>query len=336
MALNLVVVYNPIAGPEDVHDYVNQIVNFWQTKGWRVETRATEHPGHAASIAAEIAGSDADMVLVMGGDGTVGQVSTGLAGTNIVLAIIPIGTANVFAKLLHLTPTVALHQPDPIKVSEDIRAGNIHRIDLGKAFSTKYSESGYHFISWAGLGLSGHVIEQIEPRPKWIKQLTGRRFGWISYILLGVPRAVRYPGIRAQVRVDSQEINGTFVIALVTNSRLYGGGFVQLSQTGHLDDGKLDVWLFRGKVFRDTLGHVARLLTARHMMSASTIHLRGRRVLIRPTDEMQVELDGEPAGATPFYAHIDPLALDLAAPNSAPSDLFIHSGIPFTQWEVSR
>jgi diacylglycerol kinase family enzyme len=144
---------------------------------------------------------------------------------------------------------------------------------------------------------------------------------------------MRFPGVEARVLVDNQQVTGTFVMVLVANTRLFGGGLVQLSPEGYLDDGRLDVWLFRGKMFRETVGHVARLLTQRHLMDESTIHLRGRRVLVETWNCTEVELDGEPAGYTPLYASIAPLSLRLLSPVDAPSNLFNKPGIRFSDLE---
>jgi diacylglycerol kinase family enzyme len=146
---------------------------------------------------------------------------------------------------------------------------------------------------------------------------------------------MRFPGVTAQIKVDNQAISGTFVLAVIANSRLYGGGLVHLSEDARLDDGRLDIWLFKGKMFRETVGHVVRLLTARHMMSESTIHLRGRRVLVQTQEATPVQLDGEPAGQAPLYVAIEPQSLRLLAPDGAPTDLFGLPGVPFITIERS-
>lgn len=322
-------IYNPLAGPHDVEAGVEIARRYWEARGWEIGLHPTKAPGHAALLARQAAEAGCQVALAAGGDGTLGQIAQGLAGSDTILAVLPIGTANSFAKLLNLVPAAHLSATDLEETSQRLLDGTVQAIDLGRVHAVGLPDEGYHFISWAGTGLDGHVVGQMEPRPKWIKQLTGRRLGWLSYVAIGVPSAMRFPGVQARVQVDNQTVNGTFVLALIANSRLYGGGLVRLSRDARLDDGRLDVWLFKGRMFRHTLGHAIRLLTSRHVMSESTIHLRGRRVLIRTEGPAAVQLDGEPAGRAPLYASIEPQSLRLLAPKGAPSDLFDLPGVAF-------
>jgi diacylglycerol kinase (ATP) len=263
----------------------------------------------------------------------VGQVAQGLAHSQATLAVVPAGTANTFAKLLNLVPPVQSTEPDVCAILDHLAGGRVQAIDLGRVRNHGTPADGGYFVSWAGTGINGSVVDQVEPRPKWVKQVTGHRFGWLSYILVGVPTAMRFPGVQARVLVDNQKVTGTFIMILVANHRLYGGGLVQLSPEGYLDDGRLDVWLFRGRIFRETLGHAFRLLTQRHLMDESTIRLRGRRVLVETWNGTEVEIDGEPYGRTPLYVSIAPQSLRLLSPAGAPSDLFSRPGIPFSTLE---
>ena len=323
------IIYNPMAGPHDVEADVVTVRRFWRNKGWDVQTHATRAPGHAAGLAKEAVAQGCQVVFAAGGDGTVGQIAQGLAGSETILAVLPIGTANAFAKLLNLVPSAQMAAPNLPEICQRLADGEVQKIDLGRAHAQGLPDDGYHFVSWAGTGLDGYVIDRIEPRPKWIKQMAGRRFGWMSYLFVGVPSAMSFPGVQAQVKVDNQTVTSTFVLALISNSRLYGGGLVHLSPDAHLDDGMLDVWLFKGKMFRETMGHVVRLLTSKHMMDRGTIHLRGRRVLIETPEGTAVQLDGEPAGRGPLYATVEPGSLRLLAPADAPADLFCLDGVPF-------
>lgn len=333
MSRSIVVIYNPTAGPLDLETHVEAARRYWGSRGWSVNLAATRLQGDGVRLARLAVREGCQLVVAVGGDGTVSQVAQGLACSETVLAVVPAGTANTFAKLLNLVPP--LHG-SPVEVNatlDQLAHGHIQGIDLGRIMNQGCPPDGRYFISWADTGINSSVVDQIEPRPKWVKQVTGHRLGWLSYILVGVPTAMRFPGVRARVLVDNQKITGTFVMILVANSRLYGGGMVQLSPEGYLDDGRLDVWLFRGKMFRDTLGHAVRLLTQRHLMDESTIHLRGRRVLLQTWNGAEVELDGEPAGEAPLYASIAPQSLRLLSPVGAPANLFSRPGIPFSVLE---
>jgi diacylglycerol kinase (ATP) len=327
------VIYNPMAGPSDLATIAEATCRYWRSRGWSVTVAVTRRQGDAVRLARHAVKNGCQLVVAVGGDGTVGQVAQGLAHSEAVLAVVPAGTANTFAKLLNLVPVVQSAEPDINAILDHLTQGHVHAIDLGRIMNHANPSTDSYFISWAGTGIGGWVVDRVEPRPKWVKQVTGRRFGWLSYVVVGVPAAMRFPGVQARVVVDSQRVTGTFVLILVANHRLYGGGLVQLSPEGYLDDGRLDVWLFRGKIFRETLGHAVRLLTQRHLMDESTIHLRGRRVLVETRNGTVVEVDGEPSGRTPFYAAVAPQSLRLLSPIEAPGDLFSRPGIPFSSLE---
>jgi len=333
MSRSVAIIYNPTAGPIDLETQVESARRYWRSRGWSVNLAATRRQGDAVRLARLAVHDGCQMVAAVGGDGTVNQVAQGLACSDTILAIVPAGTANTFARLLNLVPLLHGSQAEVNAALDQLAHGSIQGIDLGRIVNPGCPPDGRYFVSWAGTGINSWVVDQVEPRPKWVKQVTGRRLGWLSYLLVGVPTAMRFPGVRARVLVDNQKVTGTFVMILVANSRLYGGGLVQLSPEGYLDDGRLDVWLFRGKVFRDTLGHAVRLLTQRHLMDESTIHLRGRRVLLVTWNGEEVELDGEPAGETPLYASIAPQSLRLLAPVEAPENLFSRPGVPFRALE---
>ncbi len=323
------IIYNPAAGPADVKADVAQASRFWEMRGWEVAVRSTQAPGHAAVLAQQAVASSCQLVIAAGGDGTVGQTAHGMAGSPIPLAVLPVGTANAFAKLLGMVPPVQMMPADIDQVCDRLARGRVQQVDLGLAHAAGLPESGCHFLSWAGTGLDAHIVEQVEPRPKWVKQMGGGRLGWLSYVMAGVPSAVRFAGMDAEVQVDDRSVSGHLVLALVSNSRLYGGGLVRLSEDSHLDDGTLDVWLFKGHMFPDTVGHAARLLSARHLTSENTIRLRGRHVTIRADQAAAVQLDGEPAGYAPLTAQMVPGALRLLVPVDAPADLFCLPGEPF-------
>lgn len=332
MDRSALVVYNPMAGSCAEKTSVQSACRYWQERGWQVQFEISQKPGHAVDLARRAVEKDYRMVFAAGGDGTVGQVAEGLAGSDTALGILPVGTANAFAKLIGLVPTVQIKAPDLQQTCHRYEKGRVQTIDLGRAFGKGIPKEGMHFTSWAGIGLDSYVIDHIEPRPKWIKRLSGSRFGWLSYLLLGTPPAMRFPGIQAQVKVDSQVVNGTFVLTLVSKSRLYGGGLVQLSHDVHLDDGILDVWLFKGRMFSQTLRYAVQLLAERHLYGPGIIHLNGRHVEIRTWTDSAIQLDGDAVGYAPLTVTVEPQALKLLAPEGAPSDLFSMEGVPFEEF----
>jgi len=120
----------------------------------RVEIAETDRRGHATSLARGAAQRGVEVVVTLGGDGTVNEAANGLAGTATALAVLPGGSTNVFARTLRLPD-------DPIAATEVVlaalAAGRVDRVGLGIV-------NGRYFTFHAGLGFDAAVVEQVEKR----------------------------------------------------------------------------------------------------------------------------------------------------------------------------
>ena len=119
-----------------------------------VEMVETSRRGHATRLALGAAAQDVDVVVVLGGDGTLNEAATGLAGTDTALAALPGGSTNVFARTIGLPN-------DPTEATGDLLTaldkGSIHRVGLG-------SVDGRYFCFHTGVGYDAAVVEQVERR----------------------------------------------------------------------------------------------------------------------------------------------------------------------------
>ena len=120
----------------------------------RVELAETSRRGHATRLAQGAAAEGRDVVVVLGGDGTLNEAANGLAGSETAMAVLPGGSTNVFARTLGLPN-------DPIEataaVLEALDAGTIHKIGLG-------SVNGRYFLFHTGIGFDAAVVAQVERR----------------------------------------------------------------------------------------------------------------------------------------------------------------------------
>ena len=127
-----------------------------------VELAETNRRDHATRLAKGAAADGVDVVVVLGGDGTLNEAANGLAGSGTALATLPGGSTNVFARTIGLTN-------DPIEATGELldalAAGSIRRVGLG-------SLNGRYFLFHTGLGFDAAVIEQVERRPQ-VKRYLG-------------------------------------------------------------------------------------------------------------------------------------------------------------------
>lgn len=280
---------------------------------------ATRARGHAIQLAQDAAARAHTLVFAAGGDGTLGEVVNGLAGTETIMAPLPVGTANSFAKELRIPRPNLLNQHRLLLASDQLATGRVQRVDLGH---TRGEEGdGRYWLLWSGTGADGFLVDQVEPRPRWSKKLG--RLGYLVQSLLVLPRI---PKMRASVEIDGQLIEDELLLVLASNCRRYAGGEVMLSRTAKLDDGFFEVWLFKGTGIGKALHYfrVAKLERLDQDGGVTVRSCRQLRVLCEPV--MPFQTDGEPAGKTPLICDLRPGALRLLVPEGAPNDLFEHPG----------
>lgn len=325
-------IFNPRAGQLNVRAKVEPVADFWRKKGWRVKLRPTQASGHATELARQAAADGERLVLAAGGDGTMGQVANGLAGSETILAPLPIGTSNALARELRL-PRPQLLDPDaPLDASSALLDGRVQRIDLNYIQSQSFTG---HALLWTGIGADGFLVQQIEPRPTWSKRL-----GPIGYSIQALSVLNRLPAMNAVVQVDNQTIEADLLLIVISTTRLYAGGLIELSSGAVFDDGLFEVSLFRAGEVSARLptpraGLMARYLTEVQLnlqeWDPGVVNLVGKRVIVDTKPRMPCHTDGEWAGYSPLTCDIRPHALRLLVPSSAPASLFGLPGVPLQE-----
>lgn len=332
---HVTIIYNPQAGPADFAKAINHVASEWQENGWGITVKPTEAAGHATELAREAAEAGCPLVLAAGGDGTLGEVVNGLAETETIMGILPAGTANSFARELHMSVPGALQMPVPnslkqsklMNASAALMSGRVQEMDLGyRARTDRPGASGQYWMLWASTGADGYLVQEIEPRSKLSKKM-----GWASYVLQGIPILSGFSHVRAKVEVDGHRMEDDYILVLISNSRRYAGGILTLSDEACLDDGLLEIWLFGGRGISSISRHGLRALRGQHLKDPDTILLRGQQISVVTDPPMPVQMDGDPAALTPLECRVKPGALRVLVPNSSPTDLFQKSGLPLFQ-----
>lgn len=325
-------IYNPRAGQLQGAAKAEPAAKVWRARGWKVTLQPTLHPGHATELARAAAATGVDVVLAAGGDGTLGQVADGLVGSDTLLAPLPMGTANALARELRL-PRLQLLDPNaPVEAATALLDGRVQRVDLNYVQTRGWSG---HALLWAGIGADGYLVEHLEPRPTWSKRL-----GPVGYSIQALTLLHRLPAMRAVVKVDNQMVEGDWLLIVISNSRLYAGGWLQLSSEAVFDDGVFEVWLFRAgqvssRLVTPRVGLMARYLTGVSLnlqtWDPGVLSLAGKRVVVDSPRRVPCQRDGETAGHTPLTAEIRPRSLRLLVPQAAPASLFSRPGIPLRE-----
>ena len=267
--------------------------------GWTVEVMTTSGPGSATELAAEAAARGIEVVAASGGDGTVHEVANGLACTETALAVIPSGTANIWAH-------EAFVPRDVVRAFEVIRAGRRARVDVGVvegAFGRRY------FLMMCGIGLDAEVVRRVGPG-----SAGKRRFGKAWYALVGARALLSARPTAVTLGLDGRELERPLLQAVAGNTRLYGG-VMRLTSAARMDDGLLDVCVLSGDGRARQLGLLTGAMRgglhrrARADAADGIDYLRGDHIEVRSADPLPVQADGEYLGETPVTLSVAPLAL---------------------------
>ena len=276
------IIYNPAAGRFPVRAAIPSAVDALSAAGWDVETAETLSGEHASELATSAAAKGMDAVFAVGGDGTIGQVASGLVGTDTALGILPAGTANVWARELGMQPYSWINRNALQDNAKMLAQAPIYAVDVGVCNQEP-------FLMWAGLGLDALAIRLAEPRIRLEKF-----FATPEYAASVILAASRWKGVSMRICVDEHEIEGHFVLAVINNIRHYLGGHANLSPEAYLDDGLLDLWLFSGETLADGLRHALDMWSGRHLTSDKARRISFHNLRVEANTEFAVQMDGEP------------------------------------------
>ena len=265
----------------------------------------TGGPGHAAALAAELAGSGVECVIAAGGDGTFHEAANGLlgsgAGGRVALGLLPLGTGGDWARSLGLPRSIPA-------AMERIRAGRLRVVDAAR-IEYRDTEGRIERRWWVNVvsaGLGGEVAARV-------RRSRIRRPGGVVY--LGCAAAVLAGSRPAMlsIAIDGKSVyEGPAVHVAIANGRFHGGG-IQIAPQASLDDGELDVTIVKPVGLIELTANLRRLYDGRLLEHRKVTHFRGRRVQIGGPSAAPVEVDGEPLGEVPVEAEIAPGALRVIA-----------------------
>ncbi len=311
--MKTLLVRNPVAGQRDVEDDLRRVLSYLRDRGWDVVVRLTERQGHATELAHEAATQGYDMVVAVGGDGTIGEVAAGLVGTSTVLGVLPVGTGNQWAHMLDLPVWSPVYRSALLDAARILVQGEHRRIDVGKA-------NEHYFVMWCGVGFDAQVAQDVEPHRD-----ARRSLGNLTYVVMAVAEAFFMRGTRTTVVVDGRALRYHAMLVVIANAQLYGASF-KLAPEARLDDGLLDIFVFRGSNLVDIFWHYALLALGRHAGSRGVEVLKGQNVYVLTENTLPMHVDGNPVGTTPLSVEVVPRALSVVVPGWASASLFCEGG----------
>ncbi len=273
--MRILIIANPIAGGGKGRDQATRLADTLHQRGHEAELFLTSAEGDARRRTRDHA--DLDLIVSVGGDGTLNEIINGLPEPDALpLAQLPMGTANIMARELHLPWAVS-------GLAALIDDPSYRRIDLGVL-------NGRRFLAVASCGIDAKVVHIIDRRRHGA-------LGILGYPLPMLYAALWYRPATMQVTVDGQSCEGQQVV--ISSIRNYAG-FFSIADRAECDDGLLDVVVFpRAGVPRMSLAMIS-ALRKRVSKRGDVIYLTGRNIEVRCDSPVPVQVDGDAADTTPL------------------------------------
>ncbi len=216
--LRYLLIVNPEAGSRSTMKALPDIEHLLRDRQANYEFHFTKEPGHASDLVKEL-GDDFDVIVSVGGDGTINEIINGMPDLNKPLGILPIGTGNDFAR------SCSIKIGDLEKAIDILLANNIKKLDVGEV-------NGRRFINVMGLGFEGRAND--------IGKMLPFLHGTPKYLIAIGGTYLTYRRMPLRLKFNDMEINEKVFLVSIGNGWNVGGG-LQLTPKAKLDDGLFDV-----------------------------------------------------------------------------------------------
>ncbi len=285
-------IVNPISGSGNGARRFEAVRLILEEKGVDYGFALTQYPGHAISLAKEALAAGEARIVSVGGDGTLREVASVLAGVpGAVLGVLPFGTGNDFARGMGL--------PDDEARLTDILLGDaVRTVDAGDA-------DGEFFINVAGFGFDVDVVRYTE---RYKKKLNGM----LPYMLGIFQSLLHLAKSRVHVETDAgEEFDITAILFSACNGNRFAGG-IRLAPLADPCDGLLDICILKRVNRLRFLYLLPFYIKGKHLrFEKEFLYFKAKSVTASTEESAPLDLDGEIAGKTPVTFRIVPGALRL-------------------------
>lgn len=290
--LNILFIINPISGGKDKLKIPALIDANLDRSKFNANFAFTEYVGHASEIAEEAAGKNFDIIVAVGGDGTINEIASKVMQQHKILGVLPFGSGNGLARFLK----IPMNTVKAIKVINNCK---VSIIDTA-TFNEKC------FFNMAGMGFDAHISSVFAGNK-------GR--GLSGYVKLGLREVLSYKPQNYRIAIDGREyLRKAFVIS-VANSSQYGNN-AHIAPTASVTDGLLDVCIIK------EFPMYKLPLLAYEMLRSKTDHsklveiIKGKNIHISRIKEDAIHIDGEPYFmGTEIAVSVNPLSLNIITPD---------------------
>ncbi|MBU4275433.1 MAG: diacylglycerol kinase family lipid kinase [Proteobacteria bacterium] len=288
----IALIHNPQAGRGKAPAAARRLQAALAGVGLKPRELLTKGRGHAEELVGHAVDQGAEVVMVVGGDGTVHEAAQALAGSSACLAPLPAGRCNDFCRSLGLGF-------DAEALVAAVVAGSSRQVDLARV-------NGRNYCTVGAVGFDAEVSRYVDlmKAPLW---------GQPAYIYAVLRTLGRYRPPQVKLTWDDGHYHGPLFLAAVANTPTYGNQ-IRIVPQAQADDGHLDICLVRPVGIFKVMRFLPAVLKGSHGSVPEVSFVRTRKVEIVCDRPMELWADGEPVAASPLKVEILPQALKVVAP----------------------
>jgi len=284
-------IVNPVSGSGKQRDIEQYLKKYLDVSVYSYKVVFTEYRGHAEVLAKQAVADGVEVIVAVGGDGTVNETGRGVVGTETKLAVIPTGSGNGLARHLNLPMNFR-------KAIDVINRGKSKRIDTA-TLNDKL------FLSMAGVGFDAHVARKFDKTKKR---------GFISYFNIATSSYRRYKSKKYNISIDGKKIQRKALLISFANSSQFGNN-ASIDPGAEIDDGLIDVCIV-GKIPFWKVTLVSPLFFMKKFDKTPYVEIiKAKEVIVERKKGKYIHLDGDPEkeGKT-FTIQVHPLSLHVIIP----------------------
>ena len=263
-------IINKYAGHKNGAKAIEMVIPYLKERGYLVEYSFTNYPGHATELAAKASVGGFDLVVAVGGDGTVNEVAQGLIGTGTPMGIIPMGSGNGLARELGISMDIRKSTMTLIK-------GENLQLDVCKL-------NDQRFLCTSGVGFDAMVAD---------KMSKAASRGFLKYVQLVIQESIFFKPLQVRMKIDGVVIEESVFLITFANASQFGNN-AYIAPAASMTDGLIDVVVVR-KFVKLWMPFFAVALFSKLIPKLPFVDCyKARRIELELADTPYYHFDGEP------------------------------------------
>ena len=295
-------IINLTAGGGKPRPHLKTIFKYLKENGFNFKVSYTSYHGEAVELAQKAADNGAELIVSVGGDGTVNEIVNGImkSKNDPLLGIIPLGWANDFIKSTNIPPNI-------IEACKILIKGKTKNIDVGVINDQIY------FANICGVGFDAEVAQlanQMKSKHPNLRILSA--FVYVFATVKKLLSPFSYHDVK--IKFDGQEIHSNILCIAISNGKFYGGRF-KITPEAILDDGLLEVCVIEEMGRFKYLSSIPKVFKGTHTSIKGIYFYRAKEVLIQSSEPVLAQVSGEVIeGQKKFTITLLPKSLKLIVP----------------------